>query len=46
MNNYCPWCSAPETICPHWIGLYCELDAEEIDFDALEKYLKRVCKDE
>ena len=44
MIDYCLWCSAPETDCPHWIGLDCEL--VEIDFDALEKYLKKVCTDE
>lgn len=29
----CKWgygiCTAPDTICPHWIGTFCELDAEE-----------------
>lgn len=39
MIDYCPWCSAPETICPHWIGLDCELIEKEIDFKALERYL-------
>lgn len=46
MIDYCPWCSAPETICPHWIGLDCELIEKEIDFEALERYLIKVCKDE
>ena len=26
----CIWghgsCTAPNTVCPHWIGIYCELD--------------------
>lgn len=44
MNNFCPWCTAPETDCLHWIGLYCELDEEEIDFEALKRYLIKVCK--
>lgn len=30
----CKWghgiCTAPDTICPHWIGTFCELDAEEV----------------
>ena len=46
MNDYCPWCSAPETNCPHWVGLDCELVEKEIDFKALERYLIKVCKDE
>ena len=39
----CSGCTAPETECMHWIGLECELDAEEIDFKALERYLIKVC---
>lgn len=46
MIDYCPWCAAPETNCPHWIGLDCELIEKEIDFEALERYLLKVCKDE
>lgn len=45
-NDYYSWYSAPETICPHWIGLDCELIEKEIDFKALERYLIKVCKDE
>ena len=46
MNDYCSCCSAPETSCPHWIGLDCELVEKEIDFKALERYLIKACKDE
>ena len=46
MNDYCPWCSAPETNCPHWIGVDCELIEKEINFKALERYLLKVRKDE
>lgn len=40
MIDYCSWCRAPETDCPHWIGLNCELVEEEIILEALEKYLE------
>ena len=46
MIDCCPWCTAPNTNCIHWMGLNCELIEEEIDFEALERYLLKVCKDE
>lgn len=24
-------CTAPDTVCPHWIGTYCELDIWRIE---------------
>lgn len=27
MNNYCKYyCTAPDTLCPYWIGISCELE--------------------
>lgn len=39
------YCTAPDTECPHWIGTFCEFDEEQIDIQALEKYLKANCKE-
>lgn len=34
MNNYCKYyCTAPDTLCPYWIGISCEYeDACDEDF--------------
>ena len=45
MIDYCSWCRAPETNCPRWIGLYCELVEEEIILETLEKYLELLLRE-
>lgn len=34
-------CSAPDTICPHWQGTFCELDSIELKIH--ENEIKRDC---
>ena len=42
----CKWdrtcCTAPDTLCPHWIGTFCELDvSDEIDNELPKEFIPR-----
>ena len=37
-------CTAPDTLCPHWIGIFCEFDTAEYKvrkyMDEIDQYVK------
>ena len=47
-SNSCDYgfgpCTAPDTLCPHWMGIFCELDTAEYKvrkyMDEIDQYVK------
>lgn len=36
-------CTAPDTTCPHWIGMICELDETNEELNALRRAKNSLC---
>ena len=38
-------CTAPDTKCPHWIGIFCELDKTNEELNALRRAKNSLCRE-